>query len=117
VLFRSGCFEPDSLAIYEQRRQEFARRRDFVVPALRAMGFEIPTEPDGAFYVYADVSRWGLSGEVFANRLLDEAGVCVVPGMDFGVHERDRWVRFTYATAMARLEEAMQRIGGFVGGL
>ncbi|MBQ0943312.1 pyridoxal phosphate-dependent aminotransferase [Ideonella sp. 4Y16] len=112
-----GCFEPESLAIYEQRRQAFAQRRDYVVPALRAMGFEIPTEPDGAFYVYADVSRWGLSGEVFANRLLDEAGVCVVPGLDFGVHERDRWVRFTYATGMERLQEAMRRIAAFTSAL
>ena len=112
-----GCFEPESLAIYEQRRAEFARRRDFLVPALRALGFGIPTEPDGAFYVYADVSRFGLPGEVFANRLLDETGVCIVPGMDFGVHDRDRWVRFTYATDMASLQEATRRIAGFVAPL
>ena len=109
-----GCFEPESLAIYEQRRAEFARRRDYLVPALRGLGLDIPTEPDGAFYVYADVSRFGLSGEAFATRLLDEAGVCVVPGMDFGVHERDRWVRFTYATSMERLQEAVARIGAFL---
>ncbi len=109
-----GCFEPQSLAIYEQRRAEFARRRDYLVPALRGLGLDIPTEPDGAFYVYADVSRFGLSGEAFANRLLDEVGVCVVPGMDFGVHERDRWVRFTYATSMERLQEAVARIGAFL---
>ena len=112
-----GCFEPESLAIYEERRAEFARRRDHLVPALRGLGLDIPTEPDGAFYVYADVSRFGLSGEDFANRLLDEAGVCVVPGMDFGVHERDRWVRFTYATSMERLQEAVARIGAFLATL
>jgi aspartate/methionine/tyrosine aminotransferase len=51
-----ACFEPDSLALYEQRRAEFKRRRDAFVPALRALGFGIATEPDGAFYVWADAS-------------------------------------------------------------
>ena len=52
-----ACFTPEALAIYEERRQEFQRRRDFLVPALRDLGFQVPVMPDGAFYVYADMSQ------------------------------------------------------------
>jgi aspartate/methionine/tyrosine aminotransferase len=106
-----ACFRPDTLAVYEQRRAEFARRRDFVVPALRELGFRVPVEPDGAFYVYADISAFGLQSGALADRLLEEAGVCLVPGKDFGVHDAERWMRVTYATSMERLHEAMRRIG------
>ena len=112
-----ACFAPESIAIYEQRRAEFARRRDYIVPALRGLGLGVPTEPDGAFYVYADVSRFGLPSEQLAERLLDEAQVCLVPGMDFGVHDADRWMRITYSTSLERLHEAVARIGRFLNGL
>jgi aspartate/methionine/tyrosine aminotransferase len=75
-----ACFEPATLAIYEARRAEFERRRDFLVPALRGLGFDVPVTPDGAFYVYADVSRLASDSGELAHRLLHEAGVCVVPG-------------------------------------
>ncbi len=52
-----ACFQPDTLAIYEAHRIEFKRRRDYIVPALRSIGFGVPVVPDGAFYVYADTRR------------------------------------------------------------
>lgn len=106
-----ACFEPETLAIYEERRAEFGRRRDYMVGALKELGFGVPTEPDGAFYVYADVSRFGMSGDQLADKLLEEAGVCIVPGKDFGVYDSARWVRITYATALPRLQEAVARMG------
>jgi aspartate/methionine/tyrosine aminotransferase len=112
-----ACFTPESIAIYEQRRAEFARRRDYIVPALRALGFGVPTEPDGAFYVYADVSRFGLPSHLMADELLDEAKVCLVPGMDFGVHDAQRWMRVTYSTSLDRLEEAVARMGRYLANL
>ncbi|KMZ12043.1 Aspartate aminotransferase, partial [Candidatus Burkholderia humilis] len=51
-----ACFEPETIAIYEARRLEFKRRRDYIVPALRSLGFGVPVVPDGAFYVYADTT-------------------------------------------------------------
>jgi aspartate/methionine/tyrosine aminotransferase len=54
-----ACFEPEAMAVYRQRRDEFQARRDFIVPALRELGFGIPVEPDGAFYVYLDCSAFG----------------------------------------------------------
>ena len=112
-----ACFAPESLAIYEERRAEFGRRRDYMVRALKQLGFGVPTEPDGAFYVYADVSRFGMTGDQLADKLLQEAGVCIVPGKDFGVHDCQRWVRVTYATAMPRLEEAVARMAAVLGGV
>jgi aspartate/methionine/tyrosine aminotransferase len=110
-----GCFDPASLQIYETRRREFMRRRDFLVPALRRLGLDIPAEPDGAFYIYVDVGRFAADSWEFAFELLTETGVCVVPGRDFGTHTPQRYVRISYATAMDRLEEGIARMGRFLG--
>jgi aspartate/methionine/tyrosine aminotransferase len=105
-----ACFDPESIAIYEDRRAEFRRRRDFIVPALRGIGFDIPVMPDGAFYVYADVSKLSPDSSALADDMLDRAGVCAVPGMDFGNNQPHRWMRFSYATSMENLEQAVERI-------
>lgn len=105
-----ACFEDASLAIYEQRRREFEARRDFLVPALRQLGFSVPVEPDGAFYVYANVEAFGQPSDALARRLLEEAGVCCVPGLDFGVNAPEHWMRFSYATSMENLQEAIRRM-------
>jgi aspartate/methionine/tyrosine aminotransferase len=109
-----ACFEPETLAIYEERKAEFMRRRDYIVPALREVGFDVPVTPDGAFYVYADCSRF-LSNALpdigaLALHILEQAGVAVVPGKDFGVHDPERWLRLSYATSMENLREAIARM-------
>jgi aspartate/methionine/tyrosine aminotransferase len=105
-----ACFSPAALAIYEQRREEFRRRRDFIVPALRDLGFGIPVTPDGAFYIYADISRFADDSWEFAFDLLRRTGVCLVPGRDFGAAETGRYVRFSYANSMENLQEAVRRL-------
>jgi aspartate/methionine/tyrosine aminotransferase len=110
-----ACFEPDTLAVYEARRREFQRRRDYLVPALQRLGFDVPVVPDGAFYIYVDVSRFSPDSWTFAFDLLREAAVCVVPGRDFGVAAPERYVRVSYATSLERLQEAVERIAGFLG--
>jgi aspartate/methionine/tyrosine aminotransferase len=109
-----ACFDPDSIAIYEQRCAEFRRRRDFLVPALKRLGFGVPVVPDGAFYIYADVSRFSADSWDFAFELLHATGVCVVPGRDFGNAEPGRYVRISYANAYDRLEEAIERIEAYL---
>ena len=110
-----ACFEPETLAIYEERKAEFKRRRDYIVPALRELGFDVPVMPDGAFYVYADASRFLSAGmpdtDALALHILDNAGVALVPGKDFGFNEPGRWLRLSYATSMENLREAVRRIG------
>ena len=109
-----ACFHPESLNLYEARRREFQRRRDYLVPALRELGFTIPVMPDGAFYVYADISALkhahAHDSSAFCMAVLQEAGVAIVPGDDFGFAAPQRHVRFSYATSLARIEEAVARL-------
>ncbi len=105
-----ACFEPEAMALYRQRRDEFQARRDYIVPALRELGFSIPVEPDGAFYVYLDCSAFTADSSAFASQMLEEAGVALVPGEDFGSHQPQRWLRLSYATSLAHLHEAVQRL-------
>jgi aspartate/methionine/tyrosine aminotransferase len=104
-----ACFEPDSLAVFEARREAFKARRDYIVPALREIGLDVPVTPDGAFYAWLDCSRHGESGAL-ATALLEEASVSLVPGHDFGVNDPGRWMRLSYATGLDRLQEAVARI-------
>jgi aspartate/methionine/tyrosine aminotransferase len=110
-----ACFEPESLAEYEKRRAEFKARRDFFIPALRELGFVIPVEPDGAFYVYADASalfaKLGVKDSWdFAFEILRRAHVAITPGRDFGTDSTDRLVRFSTASSMQDLKTAIERI-------
>jgi aspartate/methionine/tyrosine aminotransferase len=111
-----ACFEPDAMAVYRQRRDEFQARRDYLVPALRALGFGIPVEPDGAFYVYVDCSAFSDNSSAFAADLLEQVGVAIVPGEDFGRHEPQRYLRVSYATGMAQLQEAVARLKAWMPG-
>jgi aspartate/methionine/tyrosine aminotransferase len=110
-----ACFEPDSIAEYEQRRAEFKARRDWFIPQLEALGLPVPVVPDGAFYAWADCTQaceklgvkdsWELSFE-----LMKRAHVAVTPGRDFGMAEAHRFIRFSTASSMAHLQEAVTRL-------
>ena len=110
-----ACFEPESLAVYEQRRSAFAARRDFFVPALQAAGLDVPVVPDGAFYVWADCSkaceRLGVQGSWdFAYEVMRRAHVAITPGRDFGNAHTAQFVRFSTASSMDALATAAQRL-------
>ena len=105
-----ACFTPEALAIAEQRRQEMRRRRDYLVPALQGLGFDIPVPPDGAFYVYADCSRLTDDAMQFCRDVLEHSGVALTPGVDFGEVGAKRFIRVSYATSMPKLEEAISRL-------
>ena len=110
-----AAFEPETLAVLNARAREFKARRDYLVPALRALGFEIPVTPQGAFYVYAGCG--GLTGDSYAlaRDLLEQAGVAITPGVDFGAHLPARYVRFAYTQSIGQLEEGVARIARFLG--
>ncbi len=110
-----AAFTPEAEAILEARRAEFRARRDVLLPALRSLGFQVPVTPEGAFYVYADASRFTDDSYAFAFRLLEETGVAITPGIDFGSHRAERHVRFAYTTSLARIEEAVERLGRYLG--
>jgi aspartate/methionine/tyrosine aminotransferase len=109
-----AAFAPETLAILDERRDEFRRRRDYLLPALRRLGFDVPRSPQGAFYIYAGCSRFSRDSFTFARDLLEEAGVAVTPGIDFGSHRAEEHVRFAYTSAIDRLEEGVRRIEAFV---
>jgi len=111
-----AAFEPQTLAILEERREEFQRRRDYLLPALRELGFDIPVTPHGAFYIYANCERFSDDSFALSRRLLEEAGVAVTPGMDFGTHRANTHLRFAYTTSVERLSEGVRRIAEFLKG-
>ena len=73
--------------------------------------FGIPQEPQGAFYLYADCSRFSSDSFTFTQNLLEDAGVAITPGIDFGSHLADRHVRFAYTTSLEHLQEGIRRLG------
>lgn len=105
-----AALSPDSIKIYEARRAEFRTRRDFVVPTLETIGFNVPAAPDGAFYVYADCSRFSADSFTFAFDALERSGVAFTPGKDFRGDSANRYVRFAYTQSMASLVEGMDRV-------
>lgn len=110
-----ACFDPVSIALFEERKAEFKRRRDYIVPALRELGFRVPVTPDGAFYVYADCSPLADDADRLTRDMLNQAGVVLVPGLDFGPHTAHNYIRVSYATAYEKLQEAVGRLHRFIG--
>jgi len=105
-----ACFEAETLDLFERRRQAFKTRRDFLVPALESIGFTVPAHPDGAFYVYCDVTRHSHDSSLLAEQLLDRAGVAIVPGLDFGPAHAKNMARMSYTTGLDQLEQAIERM-------
>lgn len=109
-----AAFKPETLAILEERRNEFRRRRDFLTPELEKLGFRITAKPEGAFYIYADCSALTKDSDDFSRQLLEAVGVAVTPGLDFGAHAPKNHLRFAYTTGIERLTEAIERIRCFL---
>ncbi len=105
-----AAFEPATLEILEQRRAIFAERRDFLLPQLRRLGFVIPNTPAGAFYLYADASRFTDNSREFCLNLLEEHGLALTPGADFGNYRANEHIRFAFTTGMPQLEQAVERL-------
>lgn len=112
-----ACFTPESLALTEERRRELVGRRALVLDGLSRIGLPVPVTPDGAFYVYFDVSGTGLGSWEFCERALAEAHVALTPGRDFGVDTAETHVRLSYAASREALAEGLRRLGAFVAGL
>ncbi|MFD2448321.1 aminotransferase class I/II-fold pyridoxal phosphate-dependent enzyme [Vogesella fluminis] len=112
-----ACFHAETIAICEDRRTELRRRRGLVLERLQTIGLPVPVEPDGAFFVYIDVSQTGLSAWDFCERVLNEVHVALTPGKDFGSIGADMYVRMSYAASLAELNEGLDRLGLFMSRL
>ncbi len=109
-----ACFEPATLAMLEERRRAFEARRDYLVPALRALGFRIPVMPTGGFFIYADCTKWSHDSQRFCRDVLEGAGVAITPGIDFGRHRANEHVRFAYTIDDAKLRDGVDRLAKFL---
>ncbi|HEY0722027.1 MAG TPA: pyridoxal phosphate-dependent aminotransferase [Gammaproteobacteria bacterium] len=109
-----AAFAPETIAILEAHKQEFRARRDLLLPALRELGFKVSSEPQGAFYIYADASNHTQDTYTFALQLLEQAGVAVTPGIDFGCHDAQRYLRFAYTTSQENIREGLERLRRFL---
>lgn len=110
-----ACFDAESIALYEARRQEFKARRDYFVPALNTLGLDVPVMPDGAFYAWADCSKacakLGLKDSWdFSFAVMEKAHVAITPGRDFGHALTPQFVRFSTASSMQQLHTAVKRL-------
>ena len=109
-----ACFEPASMAEFERRRETLNERRDYIVPALQALGFKVPVLPDGAFYVWFDCSDVGGNSWDFAFELMRGTQIALTPGRDFGRAGTEAWMRLSFASSMADLIEAVARLSAFL---
>ncbi len=109
-----AAFEPGTDKILQQRRDMFRERRDYLLPAVQSLGFDVKVTPQGAFYIYADCSELTDNSMTFAETLLEEAGVAITPGHDFGEYRAAQHVRFAYTTSLERLEVGVERLRRFI---
>lgn len=105
-----AAFSDESLTIMETRRCEMQQRRDYLLTELPKLGFKIPVVPDGAFYIYADASELTQDTQAFCQQLLQDTGVALTPGFDFGDQNAHLYIRFAYTTGIDRLQQAISRI-------
>ncbi|PWT73323.1 MAG: pyridoxal phosphate-dependent aminotransferase [Proteobacteria bacterium] len=111
-----AAFHPETVALFEERRKLYRAQRDYLLPALQELGFEIPVKPEGAFYIYANCRRFTDDTYAFCWDVLEQAGVAITPGLDFGENDPRHHVRFSYPKPVAVLEEGMRRLRGYLAG-
>lgn len=109
-----AAFTPDARAIMEANKQILRARRDYLLPALRELGFVINSQPAGAFYIYADASRFTQDAQELCLQLLEQTGVALTPGIDFGEFEANTKIRFAYTTGIERLEKAVTLLKNYL---
>ena len=109
-----AAFSPECREELERRRVELHRRRDVLLAGLERLDLAPSLPPQGAFYVWLDVSRYTRDSQAFCQRLLEEENVAITPGSDFALQGGERHVRIAFTNDGARLEEALMRLERFI---
>lgn len=105
-----AAFEDKTQLIFEERREAFRQRRDYLYAQLSELGFGLPESVQGAFYIYADISKYSTDAEAFCRDLLEQQGLALTPGTDFGDNQSCHFVRFAFTTSMENLQEGVARL-------
>lgn len=105
-----AAFQPECLEILEARKKQLKARRDYLLPELKALGFKVGAPSDGAFFIYANIDKFSNDSEAFCLKLLEEQGIAITPGIDFGSHHALTHVRIAYTQPIHRLQEAVERL-------
>ncbi len=101
-----GAFDYEFLENY---KLEYKKRRDFLYNELKDI-FDIESKPEGAFYIWANIEKYSDNCLDFANELLENIGVAVTPGIDFGNNNTNKYIRFAYTRNIKHMEEGVKRI-------
>ena len=109
-----AAFTEEAMVINEQRRKIFQQRRDLLCNHLADLDIQVPAIPEGAFYVYANVSRHTDDSFKFCKDLLEDQAVALTPGCDFGERHANEFIRFAYTTSEQRIMEGMRRLRDFI---
>lgn len=109
-----AAFTPECMTELEARRQAMQKRRDALIAGLAPLGLAPELPPQGAFYLWLDISRFSCDSEAFCRRLLEEENVAVTPGTDFALQGGEHHIRIAFTTEVARLEEAVARLARFL---
>ena len=110
-----AAFTPESLGEAEGLLAHYADNRRLLLDGLRAIGIDRLAPTDGAFYVYADVSEFTNDSLSFCSKLLADTGVAIAPGIDFDTVRGGSYVRLSFAGPTSDIEEALRRIGPWLG--
>jgi aspartate/methionine/tyrosine aminotransferase len=110
-----AALTPESIRECEDYRSRYRDQRDFLLKELRDVGFKVPVEPTGAIYIYADCTKFSNDSFKLCEDLIENAGVAVAPGLDFGVYRAHEHIRFSYPKPIPVLAEGVRRIKAFLG--
>ena len=110
-----AAFTPEAIAEADGHLQQYARNRELLTTGLRHLGLTRLAPADGAFYVYADVADFTADSLGFCRRLLADTGLAIAPGIDFDTVLGGSFVRLSFAGPTGDIEEALHRLGGWLG--
>ncbi|PTL91115.1 aminotransferase [Halomonas litopenaei] len=109
-----AAFSPECQALFEERRRELQTRRDALLEGLSRLGLAPSLPPQGAFYLWLDISAYSNDSQAFCLRLLEEENVAITPGTDFALQGGEHHVRIAFTTGVPRLQEALARLERFL---
>ena len=107
-----AAFHEEAIEEADRRSIDLAQKRRLMSEGLKALGFRIPANPDGAFYLFAEVPEGAPDAETFCEQALQQVGVAMTPGIDFGDNDTKRFVRISCAQPTSALLDALQRLRG-----